>query len=137
MIRRPPRSTLFPYTTLFRSDIRSGDKIEGRIEMERSFFVEPALRQLVGWDAHRVLVEPVESGVPPARAPLIHIALHCAEAEPQSEGGLGIGVFAAHCKQRPCQQGSAGALDGLHLIFMAPAQLARPRIHETSQCNHR
>src|SRR2546430_13071667 len=23
MIRRPPRSTLFPYTTLFRSDIRS------------------------------------------------------------------------------------------------------------------
>src|SRR5437868_12947843 len=25
MIRRPPRSTLFPYTTLFRSDPRSGD----------------------------------------------------------------------------------------------------------------
>src|SRR2546427_10933064 len=24
MIRRPPRSTLFPYTTLFRSDVRSG-----------------------------------------------------------------------------------------------------------------
>src|SRR2546429_4265848 len=24
MIRRPPRSTLFPYTTLFRSPIRSG-----------------------------------------------------------------------------------------------------------------
>src|SRR5256885_9678950 len=24
MIRRPPRSTLFPYTTLFRSDLRSG-----------------------------------------------------------------------------------------------------------------
>src|SRR2546429_3442849 len=24
MIRRPPRSTLFPYTTLFRSDARSG-----------------------------------------------------------------------------------------------------------------
>src|SRR3712207_6899407 len=23
MIRRPPRSTLFPYTTLFRSDVRS------------------------------------------------------------------------------------------------------------------
>src|SRR3712207_7389927 len=27
MIRRPPRSTLFPYTTLFRSDLRS----EGRV----------------------------------------------------------------------------------------------------------
>src|SRR5258705_12732450 len=24
MIRRPPRSTLFPYTTLFRSDLQSG-----------------------------------------------------------------------------------------------------------------
>src|SRR2546421_8454575 len=26
MIRRPPRSTLFPYTTLFRSDHLSGDR---------------------------------------------------------------------------------------------------------------
>src|SRR3712207_7730138 len=26
MIRRPPRSTLFPYTTLFRSDFDRGDK---------------------------------------------------------------------------------------------------------------
>src|SRR2546422_3182433 len=26
MIRRPPRSTLFPYTTLFRSDLRQGDR---------------------------------------------------------------------------------------------------------------
>src|SRR5256886_17307880 len=28
MIRRPPRSTLFPYTTLFRSDV--GEELEGR-----------------------------------------------------------------------------------------------------------
>src|SRR6201988_5445076 len=27
MIRRPPRSTLFPYTTLFRSDRRRGDGV--------------------------------------------------------------------------------------------------------------
>src|ERR1051326_2177692 len=27
MIRRPPRSTLFPYTTLFRSDLRRGPKL--------------------------------------------------------------------------------------------------------------
>src|SRR5690554_7582463 len=27
MIRRPPRSTLFPYTTLFRSDVAQGDGI--------------------------------------------------------------------------------------------------------------
>src|SRR3712207_8252583 len=29
MIRRPPRSTLFPYTTLFRSWQRSGDRRRG------------------------------------------------------------------------------------------------------------
>src|SRR3712207_8035990 len=30
MIRRPPRSTLFPYTTLFRSDARDGCGDRGR-----------------------------------------------------------------------------------------------------------
>src|SRR5437870_7429553 len=32
MIRRPPRSTLFPYTTLFRSakrDLKPGDELDG------------------------------------------------------------------------------------------------------------
>ena len=28
MIRRPPRSTLFPYTTLFRSNVSLGEKFE-------------------------------------------------------------------------------------------------------------
>src|SRR5688572_31840145 len=31
MIRRPPRSTLFPYTTLFRSIVRDGRSIARRI----------------------------------------------------------------------------------------------------------
>src|SRR2546426_4150628 len=31
MIRRPPRSTLFPYTTLFRSRERQGEDGEGRV----------------------------------------------------------------------------------------------------------
>src|SRR3989442_9632510 len=31
MIRRPPRSTLFPYTTLFRSEMRGGEvKLNGK-----------------------------------------------------------------------------------------------------------
>src|SRR2546428_11005781 len=30
MIRRPPRSTLFPYTTLFRSDVRSVRVVRAR-----------------------------------------------------------------------------------------------------------
>src|SRR3712207_6962456 len=39
MIRRPPRSTLFPYTTLFRSDL-----IDAETEAQR----RQALRQLEG-----------------------------------------------------------------------------------------
>src|SRR5258708_9721962 len=42
MIRRPPRSTLFPYTTLFRSGVDDYDKIAG-IEVRRvDGFVFPA-----------------------------------------------------------------------------------------------
>src|SRR5258705_4404635 len=37
MIRRPPRSTLFPYTTLFRSDLADGaidvDSLEGELRL--------------------------------------------------------------------------------------------------------
>src|SRR6266850_5751999 len=43
MIRRPPRSTLFPYTTLFQSGLRSSIPREGR---SRSLSV--LLRQLDG-----------------------------------------------------------------------------------------
>src|SRR2546430_12858836 len=39
MIRRPPRSTLFPYTTLFRSPAASGS---GRGSVGRSRAVQPA-----------------------------------------------------------------------------------------------
>src|SRR5256885_12193090 len=42
MIRRPPRSTLFPYTTLFRSRIGyvSGDFCDHALR----FFIEPVLK---------------------------------------------------------------------------------------------
>src|SRR2546430_7441980 len=42
MIRRPPRSTLFPYTTLFRSAGRSGDAATGGLQR----VVEIDLRRL-------------------------------------------------------------------------------------------
>src|SRR2546425_5270282 len=35
MIRRPPRSTLFPYTTLFRSASRTGCRSVGELAMTR------------------------------------------------------------------------------------------------------
>src|SRR5256885_6937905 len=42
MIRRPPRSTLFPYTTLFRS---INDRAKEQLQFVRTFFDEPA----IGW----------------------------------------------------------------------------------------
>src|SRR3989449_10785749 len=51
MIRRPPRSTLFPYTTLFRSDAEPrGDRLALQQD-ERAIRAEP----VPGGVAHRVL----------------------------------------------------------------------------------
>src|SRR4051794_6432717 len=56
MIRRPPRSTLFPYTTLFRSDVfRSGDSskkfkiVEGQGNRYAPWYVLPAYHLLEGF----------------------------------------------------------------------------------------
>src|SRR2546430_11358470 len=45
MIRRPPRSTLFPYTTLFRSGIDAG-KIPGWLWLSADDVVRTGLRDL-------------------------------------------------------------------------------------------
>src|SRR3712207_7296599 len=44
MIRRPPRSTLFPYTTLFRSDVLLGQPDVGE-HLAAAAVVEELLRQ--------------------------------------------------------------------------------------------
>src|SRR2546426_2774301 len=60
MIRRPPRSTLFPYTTLFRSDVR---KIElGSFDFGGVFLVEVAHGDDLRMAEERVRIE-VELGV--------------------------------------------------------------------------
>src|SRR3712207_7672716 len=61
MIRRPPRSTLFPYTTLFRSRIDTrrhvffrvvqGPVATGRIELHA---LEPMVLNGAPYDVHRV-----------------------------------------------------------------------------------
>src|SRR3712207_7634237 len=43
MIRRPPRSTLFPYTTLFRSDGRAGTGLEVALLVGHAVVPEPHL----------------------------------------------------------------------------------------------
>src|SRR3712207_8421818 len=45
MIRRPPRSTLFPYTTLFRSDCRSCVPLGARDELAKPPAVQINQRQ--------------------------------------------------------------------------------------------
>src|SRR2546429_5213205 len=44
MIRRPPRSTLFPYTTLFRSHARAGYAAHRAVERTIQDTAEPAPR---------------------------------------------------------------------------------------------
>src|SRR5260370_23815405 len=59
MIRRPPRSTLFPYTTLFRSDSggtgerAAGGGLSRRSGVDRSRGA-PSIQPLRGGDRHRV-----------------------------------------------------------------------------------
>src|SRR5687768_18227729 len=52
MIRRPPRSTLFPYTTLFRSEGRGSDALDG--------------------EGHRVAATQAERGQPGRRVAVAH-----------------------------------------------------------------
>src|SRR3712207_7698079 len=54
MIRRPPRSTLFPYTTLFRSDGRrhARDRVEAAVDVED--LAGDRARQRREEEAHRV-----------------------------------------------------------------------------------
>src|SRR2546430_8462577 len=41
MIRRPPRSTLFPYTTLFRSHLQLRDQARRVPRTPRAYFLDP------------------------------------------------------------------------------------------------
>src|SRR2546429_3073451 len=46
MMRRPPRSTLFPYTTLFRSEL--GALAKGNFRQRPDILLEPLLHRLLG-----------------------------------------------------------------------------------------
>src|SRR3712207_7387832 len=61
MIRRPPRSTLFPYTTLFRSD-QGGIGLAGTLPLALAggLLVLDVSRPVDGWD--RGAVEQAEHG---------------------------------------------------------------------------
>src|SRR3712207_7612761 len=73
MIRRPPRSTLFPYTTLFRSDVAGvvdgSDQDEGRGRRgEEPHLPEDLVHEVVGErEGDRPRVEPAQLGLGPDR----------------------------------------------------------------------
>src|ERR1035441_4835516 len=70
MIRRPPRSTLFPYTTLFRSD-------HGRVEGQRE---QPA--------GEILLAHPAGSRTASKRSRQLDAALRCHHASCATRGGM-------------------------------------------------
>src|SRR2546426_8929559 len=54
MIRRPPRSTLFPYTTLFRSPCNSMLKnLEPALQLAKLTQLTAVLREAIGVQPHR------------------------------------------------------------------------------------
>src|SRR2546430_12274672 len=54
MIRRPPRSTLFPYTTLFRSGRRAGPRAPHRLH-DRRLDLDPDARPPAALGAQQVV----------------------------------------------------------------------------------
>src|SRR3712207_6312274 len=93
MIRRPPRSTLFPYTTLFRSDpemFRREAEGDRDIEVGERFNlpVEPV------HGIRTKAVRPAQPGADPARAEPLHprhrlVEAGIVEVEPLHQADLG------------------------------------------------
>src|SRR2546427_28918 len=59
MIRRPPRSTLFPYTTLFRSWVHTGDM--GRIDADGYLTFIGRFKEMIKVSGYSVFPEEVEA----------------------------------------------------------------------------
>src|SRR2546426_6139233 len=88
MIRRPPRSTLFPYTTLFRSHLRQAGQRPGVIGRMLAAPGGPGreVRQLGEQHGRLEAVEPR------VRADLVVMVLLGATVQPQPAQPLGEGV---------------------------------------------
>src|SRR3712207_7454147 len=67
MIRRPPRSTLFPYTTLFRSALSGADEVQMDQLINLPVRLTPAERALLrkgaSWPTSRVVEDGSTRGV--------------------------------------------------------------------------
>src|SRR3712207_9394084 len=81
MIRRPPRSTLFPYTTLFRS-LAGGRQDLARVEAGRDLEVGPAAGRAELADVGRDPRHPERA----QRVPVGIVAYHVPGAAPVDQG---------------------------------------------------
>src|SRR2546427_8721007 len=68
MIRRPPRSTLFPYTTLFRS--RAGDRARAEALQQPLIALNKAIVSELGAAGVKAAMDAVGLAGGPVRAPL-------------------------------------------------------------------
>ena len=60
MIRRPPRSTLFPYTTLFRSTARAMEFSKANRSIFLAFLAAAGRIKVGSWERHRDVLIPPE-----------------------------------------------------------------------------
>src|SRR2546430_2825554 len=94
MIRRPPRSTLFPYTTLFRSHGHGGDDLD-----------ETGLREPLRYPVSRHVTEIVERRV--ARVVFDHGDHHASVVETGSRAAHGQDHRGRRRRERPRAQNNA------------------------------
>src|SRR3712207_7766327 len=81
MIRRPPRSTLFPYTTLFRSTYRPPALLAQQLSVQRESLPVPSQ----SWAAAKTLASTVAPRYLPAASALRAIVLWLRSEEHTSE----------------------------------------------------
>src|SRR3989449_10901680 len=117
MIRRPPRSTLFPYTTLFRSDLDGPARAAGELQLPLALGLEAPVAQPLapGLDrlANRVEVERIAAQLAGARH---HVGRRPDE---RAERGAGLDrVLAAGPRGR---EGGREGLDGVQEEALGPA----------------
>src|SRR5256885_9860144 len=69
MIRRPPRSTLFPYTTLFRSSRPDADQLRTRMHRDGDFPLSLAQRRLQSLQHRQVAAQRSEEHTSELQSP--------------------------------------------------------------------
>src|SRR3712207_1661855 len=112
MIRRPPRSTLFPYTTLFRSVANHGAALGQLGRTARSLQRLAQLVVVVAVDAQRVQRGVVDDPVEPG--PQLADLVAAEQRRPRRHEGLLEGVLRTRLGQQPAavaQQLAPVALD--------------------------